>query len=111
VAAATTSSFDGAYQGSLTVSIIGMSSVVLASLQVRSGRLTGSLLDPRCGTYGFAAVVSPSGEIGGSLTFMTDQICSSGRATVSGRIGGNQLQLDIRAGSLSASGSLIKGGG
>src|SRR5262245_19165184 len=112
VAAATGySSFDGAYQGNLTVSIVGMSSVLTASLQLRGGRLTGSVLDPRCGTYGFAATVSPSGEISGALTFMTDQICSSGRATVSGRIGGNQLQLDIRAGSLSASGSLIKGGG
>jgi hypothetical protein len=73
--------------------------------------LTGSLLDPRCGTYGFSAAVSPSGEIRGALTFMTDQICSSGRATVSGRVGGNQLRLDIRAGALSASGALINSGG
>jgi peptidoglycan hydrolase-like protein with peptidoglycan-binding domain len=109
-AAATGSSFDGTYRGNLMVSITSTSSVT-ASLELRNGRLSGSLLDNRCGTYGFAATVSPSGEIRGTLPFMMDQICSPGQATASGRIVGNRLQLEIRVGSLSASGSLVRSGG
>jgi Putative peptidoglycan binding domain len=108
--AAPGSSFDGTYRGSLMVSITSVSSLT-ASLELRNGRLAGSLLDARCGTYGFAATVSPSGEISGTLTFMTDQICSPGQATVTGRVFGSQLQLDIRVGPLSATGSLVRSGG
>jgi peptidoglycan hydrolase-like protein with peptidoglycan-binding domain len=112
-AAKTGSSFDGTYSGSLVFSgssAAGQASVFTASLQLAHGRLTGDLVDRRCGAFPIAVTVSPTGEISGSFRFMGDAQCSMVPSTASGRISGSQLQLDIRAGQNRISGSLGKSG-
>lgn len=113
-AARTASPFDGSWRGTLSYELAGgwssVTSSIVANLQIANGRVTGELVDRRCGAYPITATVSPTGELGGAFRFMLDVQCSLGPGTASGHINGNRLQLDIRAGFGRATGSLLKGG-
>jgi peptidoglycan hydrolase-like protein with peptidoglycan-binding domain len=108
------SPFDGPYRGTLSYELVGgwssVTSSLAGNLQIANGRLTGELVDRRCGAYPITATVSATGELSGAFRFMQDVQCSMGPATASGRINGNRLQLDIHAGNGRATGSLVKGG-
>jgi peptidoglycan hydrolase-like protein with peptidoglycan-binding domain len=113
-AARTASPFDGSYRGTLSYELVGgwssVTSSIVANLQIANGRVTGELVDRRCGAYPITATVSSTGELSGAIRFMLDVQCSLGPGTASGRINGNRLQLDIHAASGRATGSLVKGG-
>ncbi len=108
-------SFDGSYEGQMvgTVSAGAMSGQTFytARLAVAGGRLSGTAVERKCGTYKVEAGVSPSGDISGQVTFPDDAFCVPTIANISGHLSGNALTIELRTPRGSVKGALNRTGG
>ena len=109
---ATTGTFDGSYAGSInSINPGGPSRLLNADLQVAGGRLSGQIVSPTCGNASISLAVSPGGEISGEARLQENATCSPATLSVTGRVSGDRLTLDMRGAGLRMSGLLTKRGG
>ncbi|TAJ24283.1 MAG: hypothetical protein EPO67_23800 [Reyranella sp.] len=107
-----TGTFDGSYAGSInSINPGGPSRILGADLQVAGGRLSGQIVSPTCGNASISLAVSPGGEISGEARLQENATCSPATLSVTGRVSGDRLTLDMRGAGLRMSGSLTKRGG
>jgi hypothetical protein len=111
-AAAATSTFDGAYAGSLSSSAPSSGQAGLrpfaADLRISRGRLTGHLIHPTCGPTSVSLAVDVAGVISGTARVHEPAGCSLTDAAASGRVTADALTLDIRGAAVRARGLLSK---
>jgi hypothetical protein len=104
--------FDGTYGGSInSINPGGPSRVLGAELQVAGARLSGQIVSPTCGNTPITLSVSWTGEITGEARVQENVTCSPATLSVTGRVSGDRLTLDMRGAGLRMSGSLAKRGG
>jgi serine/threonine protein kinase len=100
----------GLFVGSLSGSATGGGAAPPAPMDVDlrlAGRqLVGRLVHPVCGSLPVSLMVDATGAVSGSLRLPEAASCTSNTATVSGRVAGGRLALDLRGADVSYRGTL-----
>src|SRR5918994_2305716 len=90
----------GLFAGSLSASATGGGAAPLAPMEVDlrlAGRqLIGRMVHPACGSLPVSLMVDSAGTVSGSLRLPEAAGCTSNTASVSGRVAGSTLALDLR---------------
>jgi hypothetical protein len=102
------STLQGNYRGQLTATQQWGSSTLAftADLNVANGRLTGQIVERRCGSFPLDVPVSPTGEISGEMSFLEDTQCGRLTAKVTGKVTADTLQIELRTVRTGFSGTL-----
>ena len=100
----------GLFAGSLSASATGGGAAPLAPMEVDlrlAGRqLIGRMVHPACGSLPVSLMVDSAGTVSGSLRLPEAAGCTSNTASVSGRVAGSTLTLDLRGADVRYRGTL-----
>ena len=100
----------GFFAGSLSASTTGGGAAPLAPMEVdlrlAGHQLTGRIVHPTCGSLPVSLMVDSAGTVSGSLRLPEAAGCTSNTASVSGRVAGSTLTLDLRGADVRYRGTL-----
>jgi len=100
----------GFFAGSLSGSATGGGAAPLApmeaDLRLAGRQLIGRIVHPVCGSLPVALAVDPAGTVSGSLRLPEAAGCTTNAASVSGRVAGGTLTLNLRGADVSFRGTL-----
>lgn len=100
----------GFFSGSLSGSATGGGGAPPAPMEVDlrlAGRqLAGRIVHPACGSQSVSLMVDPAGTVSGSLRLPEAAGCTTNAASVSGRLAGSTLTLDLRGADVRFRGTL-----
>jgi hypothetical protein len=77
-----------------------------ADLRLAGGQLIGRIVHPVCGSLPVSLMVDPTGTVSGSLRLPEAAGCTTNAASVSGRVAGSTLTLNLRGVDVSFRGTL-----
>ena len=103
---------DGDYRGILTISgSRGGHTFMSIALSVSGNAARGQIVDRLCGAFPANLAVSPAGEISGSVTALdgAPQACTTEAYSVSGKLNGGVIELELRRAGARGRASLRKG--
>jgi serine/threonine protein kinase len=100
----------GFFAGSLSASTTGGGAAPLAPMEVdlrlAGHQLIGRIVHPACGSLPVSLMVDSAGAVSGSLRLPEAAGCTSNTASVSGRVAGSTLTLDLRGADVRYRGTL-----